>query len=419
MAAPPAMYPPGAYYPPGYGPAPAGMPVPFSAGVPLGPSPNQYYEQLPDDKGFHYGETPVDYFLTRAFARTWLRLEYLLWDIADPSDVVLGAPVTGFDPRTRFQVTDPTTGAVVGTAVAPTLDDVRLHDTNGIRGTIGIPLTIGTVEASVFGMRQSSDSFDSRNVPQGPQLPPTVPPAPPAPFIPTFIYQPFSNNGIGPNGDPLTATTGTFLLYDQGFRALYKTEVWGAESNFLWEAHDPNEGFQFRPLVGVRYINVHERLEQNGTLTSPLGGTTVLNPRIISDANNNVYGPQAGIRWSLVHKWFELDATPKVMLGVNTYTASVSSQQIVTPTDATFSNTRDTTFGMIGDIGVSAKVHLNKFASLFVGYNFIYVGHISRPEENIVYDINALGQNNVRVERKVQDSFYMQGLTVGGEVRFK
>ncbi len=90
---------------------------------------------------------------------TFLRAEYLNWNIKDPGDVLLGAPVAGVtDPSQPFNIFPPNSGNVIATARIPTTSHINLGDINGVRVTAGGNLTYGgsfEVGAFLLGKKQS------------------------------------------------------------------------------------------------------------------------------------------------------------------------------------------------------------------------------------------------------------------------
>jgi hypothetical protein len=62
---------------------------------------------------------------------------------------------------------------------------------------------------------------------------------------------------------------------------------------------------------------------------------------------------------------------------------------------------------------------VNPYFSLYAGYNFTYLFRVTRPHDNIYYNDN--GPNappGVVVNADTQD-MHIQGLNVGGEIRFR
>lgn len=407
---------------PGYG-YPQGYALPRGPGSPG----NTTFVELPDDKGFAYEGSPFDKAITNTFRNGSLRLEYLLWDITDPGRNILGADVASPDinqpdPTQPFDFLIP--GQLNQTrAVAPSLQDVNTNENNGIRGTYVLPFTSGALEASVFALQTSH-----RAVPIPQELVIDVNDAD-LDLLTTdtinaigAVYTPLLINNVIPLG-------GLGLVWDQGYRAELKTRVWGTEGNWVGNAFDPGSPLQISPIVGFRMLEFAEDLRQSGaynfsvTATDGTVTTSVVNRRISSTTDNYLYGPQVGFRSELVSKWVSFGAQPKLMMGMNTYKAAIQTQNILSPTDV---NQRllqkDTTFGLIGDLEVYSKIHVRPHFNLFVGYNLMWTGLITRPSENIVYNVSgAVGgagrQSDFGLDVNYSGAL-LQGLSVGGELNY-
>lgn len=406
----------GGYPPPGYA-MPQG---------PRGPG-NTTFVELPDDKGYGYEDSPFDRAITNTFRNGSLRLEYLLWDISNPGRNILGADVPSPDinqpdPTQPFDFLIP--GQLNQTrAVAPSLDRVNTNDNNGIRGTYTLPFRSGALEASVFALQVSHSA-----VPIPEELVIDFNDAD-LDLITTdsinaigAIYTPLLINNVIPLG-------GLGLVWDQGYRAELKTRVWGTEANWVPNASDGGSPLQLSPIFGFRMLEFAEDLRQSGaynfSVTAADGTvtTSVVNRRISSTTDNYVYGPQFGLRSELVSKWVSFGAQPKVMLGMNTYKAAIQTQNILSPTDVNQNLLqKDTTFGIIGDFEVYSKLHIRPHFNLFVSYNLLWAGLITRPAENIVYNVSgAVGgagrQSDFGLDVNYSGAM-MQGLSVGGELNW-
>lgn len=432
----------------GYGQAP----------IPQGPG-RTIYEQLPDDQGWLYEDAPIDRILKSAFRHAYFRADYLLWDISDPGDDVLGAPTNLTVPNPNSQVPIPANQVPVlqltdqdGNlieAVQPTLANVFTNENNGLRLTFGMPLAeLGTFEASVFALQTSRSTLgfpDIRSVDVD------------GDGITDFDgFTPIDTNGDGIDDDFISqnvvdavaqavlvngqvpAGNNFVLINDVDYQATLKTSVWGAEGNFLFAPYNPNQDFVTTPMVGVRYMNFNEELRQSGSYTSqvidPVTGLPVLdvngnpvtqvsNRRIDATTKNHLVGPQFGFRTELRRKWFAVGATPKVMLGVNNYRAELGTVQVLNPNDPSQSLLdKGTTFGVIGDIEVYSRVYLGEHFSAFVGYNFLWAGMITRPADDIVYNIQSAAAGQPAQSAFDLDIGYsgaiLQGLSIGGQIEY-
>ncbi len=356
-------------------------------------------EQISGDRGFDYEDTPVDRFLTAAAKSTWIRLEYLDWRFEGPGNSLLGSPVAGIvDPSRPFQAT--IAGRRPATVQVPTTSALHFRNVQGIRGTIGLPTSAGTFEANYF-------AFDRyRN---GQFL--TVAPAPP--LAPETQIQFATSTRL--NGQP----SNNLFLYDSSFEISQSTQMYGAEAN--WIANSPYEmGFVVRPLAGFRYINFRERLLQRGTFDQQ----GLLFPALVSDINSNVdnriYAPQLGMRFEWVDQWFTFGFEPKVAFGVNQFEASVRTDRLRSAGDPTvITSANGNHFAPVGDFSVYSKIHLRDNFSLFVSYQVMVASGISRPADNIFYNDNGSTQPAGIVVDPSFKSMVWQGLTVGGEVKFR
>jgi hypothetical protein len=136
---------------------------------------------------------------------------------------------------------------------------------------------------------------------------------------------------------------------------------------------------------------------------------------INSTTTNNIHGPQVGFRFEYTHPWFSLGAEPKVALGVNQYKAGVASDD---PLSFSLLTTETSTvFQALGHLNVFAKMKITDHIRGYVAYNLLGVSGVSRPHEQIVYDLTSADENNIHVNTKLS-GFMLQGYSVGGEVNF-
>jgi len=337
-------------------------------------------------------ETPLEKALSRALHSSWVRFDYLHWHLPDPGDVLIGAPTTDIGPGylTKF--------FSLGSQLFPSgygrdidLSRIGLHDISGVQTTIGLPLTFGSIEASGFILQQASDEMIETDIP-GTHSGLTL----------------FSLITTTTNGVQTTANNAGALRWSDAFQARITSDVWGTEINFIMDGLEPGEGFKFRPLAGARYLAVQEQM----LITGSSGGDT---DRISSEVFNNVYGPQIGFRAELVHRWFTVGVEPKVMIGANSYLSSLRTSDLLGD-GPTRNKTRDGVFSPIGDLDVYFRIPVNDNFALFASYNLTVISKISRPFDNIVYDVSN-GQNNLHLDNK-EHSYRLEGYTVGAEIIF-
>ncbi len=428
------------------------------ANGPMGPLPSgpgrTIYEELPDDRGFLYNDAPIDRFLKDAFRHAYFRTEYLLWDISDAGDTFLGAGSnyeTDLGPvndQSYFQLPDENSGTVLN-VFQPRLSGISSNENNGIRGTFGLPVfNAGTFEASIFTLQSNVGRVSAsteRGFPStdadtnGDGVPDT---AVSVPLINAGVQGVLINGGL-PDGNNFLLwsgidTDGDGNIDTPTYDATMKTQVWGTEANFLIEPYDANNPLQISPILGFRYLSFRENLRQTGLYDDPIldqNGQEVIDPvtgrtvtqqvrrRIDSSVHNNLLGPQIGLRAETRQKWFALGVQPKVMMGVNTYRASLDTQNVLTINDPAQNLVdKGTTFGLVGDLEVYSRLYLGDHFSAFVGYNFMWVGSISRPADNIRYNVSTATANSPLRSDFSQDINYsgaiLQGLSVGAQLEY-
>jgi hypothetical protein len=420
-------------------PAAYGPPGPFA----YGPG-RTVYEELPDDKGWLYEDPPIDRILKEVFRHAYFRADYLLWDITDPGENLLGAP-TNFafalpNPRVPFQITNPSDGTILD-VVEPSLLGVETNENNGIRGTVGFTSgRWGTFEASVFALETASHLItppvvngfttidaDGDGVPDVDANGNIISASE---NIIDAMVQATLVDGVVPNGNNFTIIWGvqdpTTGLFSPSYEAVLKTQLFGAEGNWIQTPLDVNAPLVLSPMFGIRYLKFGEQLNQRGQYTfteiNPISGletTQNVDRRIDSSAINHVYGPQIGLQAELNNRWFSIGVQPKVMLGFNSYNTQLSTLNILSPRDpAQDLQEKRTTFGVIGDLQVNTRLHVTPRFSLVAAYNLMWTGLVTRPGDNTIYNIQrSPAQSGFALDPQFS-SIMIQGLSVGGELRY-
>ncbi len=353
------------------------------------------------------------------------------WSFGNPGTGTIGSPVSGLQqvvPLPSVQGIDVPVpvndnlngGGTVGETLFPQSDGLNLNDVPGMRGTLGVAMNGGDLELSFFGFQQASDAVAFNDI-DGPRL--------------------LLASQVPSGGTPIDATLGTTsnpnyaiplltnggvtniaglnsLIFDNTFQASFSSQMWGTELTFLTDRYVPGEGFGFQWLGGIRYTNLDENFNIYGTFDGGAAATdrtTAINSSVI----NNLYGPEAGARFSLNTRWVTLSATPRVMFGLNDYTARVSSDPLGAGRTS-FLN-RKVDFGTITQLNLAAEVHFNTKFSMYAGYDFMWIPQITRPNENIYYNSipDAVAGFVPDIRQSVNHSnFYANGFSLGAVFRY-
>lgn len=328
------------------------------------------------------------------FDGVYFRAEYLHWDTQSPGNVLLGAPILGnSDPSVPFIVLD-AGGAPLGSAIVPSTRPFQLDGNNGFRGTLGADfINGGTMELGAFVLNPTTSSFTYGNlIPQN-QLVGTS----------TLVDGLLSNN---------------IEFYNDTYQATYRSQLWGAEGNFLFD-FDRTGLIEFRPLLGFRYISLDEKLHQRGVFTDQILTLSTVTD-IVSTTYNNLYGPQAGFRTEVVTKYFALGVEPKFGVAANSMIARVRTNHFRSISDPDVITQQSFTgVSPFFEVGAYARINITKSIALRAGYNLMWLARITRPEDNIYYNDNGpLPTLPDVVVSATRHDIIIQGLTVGGEFRF-
>ena len=347
---------------------------------------------------------------------SFVRLEYLLWEIEDPGSEYLGARFpsepglgrdldfdddifdTDFDPSQGFFVRDFETNTL-GVVYVPRIDQISLRDNSGLRLTFGIPTyEYGTIELSGWVLEQASDHYE-----YGPK---------PDSF---FFFAP--NPAISFN----TEEHGRMLSvgFDQ-IDTVYTSDMFGADANFVIDSlSPPGEGFKLRPVVGVKYLSLQEYQSVNGHSDAPFSQGRDFS--LTSDVTNNFIGGTIGLRTELVHRWFTVGLQPSATLGGNIAEGTVRTAPFFSVNDGAHNTESYFSFAPILDLKAYARVCLTENLRLTVGYDAFWLAHAYRASDIIDYRIDTDGGTSLRSASRVKrqtDDVAVEGLSVGLEYVF-
>lgn len=430
---PPGSGPYGPGGPPGMGYAPPGSPqyaFDPQGGAPAGyPGANTLYEMLPQDRGLLYDEdiTAIKRFGSR-MRGSWVRMEYLDWEMRNPGNTLLGAPLVNVeDPRQPFlvQALDTTGNLVtVGSARVMDMSPIDLRHLQGARLSAGIPTEYGELLGSFWGV-ESATGFGA------PELtfpdPANINTNPNAVFVATSLLD---------NGSP-----GSLLvLYDDAFSVKYNVKTYGGDINLGFNLRDPVDGWRLEALVGYKHTSHTEDLTQNGVFNNrssldvpnvvPPLTVNLIDPPIVnqisSSTANRFNAMQFGLRSEWESRWIALGIEPKIAFGANNMTAEVqtiglrNSQLNPQQEDPVVTTKlKKTYFAPMFDLGLYARLNVTEWFSVNVGYNFMWMDNVARADEVIYYNDNGLANPpDVVVRPPQKENLWLKGISVGGQITF-
>ena len=256
-----------------------------------------------------------------------------------------------------------------------------------------------------------------------------------------FLAFPFFNPLTGQEAaSPIAlpgAFAGTAVLNTQSF-------LQGTDLNFIHNVISSN-GVRVDLLGGFRNVNLQESLGYTTNSPNvPPNPPAFLNTLDSFGGNNNLYCGQLGVRASYDTHRFFVNATGKMALGGTVETVSVNGGTFTNigggfssapgaylsqPTNMG-TQTRDQ-FAVVPEMNLNFGFRLRPWASIIVGYSFLYISSVARPGDQIDRVINpsqASAINNnfpatlvgpARPELTVRNTdFWAQGLNFTLEFRF-
>jgi hypothetical protein len=348
-------------------------------------------------------ETPWEEILCRVLRNVEIRLDYINWGISRPRTVLIGEnPGPGLlqpifndfgpvqkNPTDVFPILDQNFNQV-GQARAYDTTGISLFENSGFQATFIVPMTYGSVEASGFILGKANSAPNPGGLPAG---------------IPG-INESFAAIPVTIGGQP----SETAALFSQSFNQYFSSFVFGAEGNVYFNAIVPKEyGLVVKPMVGFRYLGIDEHFNVIGT-NPGVSATTIESSTI-----NNIYGPTFGCRVELLTKWFTVGLDPRVTFGVNQFASNVNASD---PTVGdNHDHATDVRFAPVGAVDAFIKVPIQERFRLYVAYNLIGTTNISRPQEQVDYDITTGGQNDTHL-KLASSGIMIQGYSVGCEFNF-
>jgi Putative beta barrel porin-7 (BBP7) len=261
--------------------------------------------------------------------------------------------------------------------------DIEFDTFNGARATIGYwfddKATRG-IEASGFVLERRADLFNvfGNGDPTGA----------------TVISRPLIDTTLPPPGEDV------FVIAQPGVQAggvtaTASSRLWGAEGNLVCNYRDHCRQ-RIDLLAGFRYVDLLERLTINES--SSLLGTPLAADEVDSfECRNQFYGGQLGARWTMCCGPLSLTTVSKLAMGFTHESITrlgsttffgfgpapitVLGGQLVLPSNYG-QDTRDR-FAVVPATSLQVAYQMTKHASIFMGYDFLYISSVVRPGENI------------------------------------
>lgn len=411
------------------GPGPQGYPGPgFQGMAPGNPYarqsvPNGYqlqptlYEQLlPASRASAFDTDPIeDLGIAETLSRSWFRTEYLWLNYKNPSRQFLGVaplvvPPETFDPNAFFPAANREGNRIFQQGYLAHLNGAQNRDNSGLRLTIGIPTELFTFEASGFAMGESVSnlrfpSFINVNSLLNSQAYPAIP---------------LLRDGLPSDRD--------VILFDQGMDVKLSSNLQGTDAKFVMGALTPNVATEIAPILGFNYIHYNNQLLIRGAdVGNDVTPDTV--HRIESRSNNNIFGPEVGLRMETRSRWVTLGFEPKFTFGINRMSNHVNTSQIYTsaidpitllPVEPDRGEKGTLTrFAPVIDLNTYARIRFTENLNLSLGYQFLAAAGVSQSEQNVVWDSSSVVTDPPRIGLKqTRQEFWLQGINVGLNYQF-
>lgn len=387
--------------------------------APHGSSPGSLYAQLVPGRngGFLGGGRPplveIDQYLNQA----WVRFDYLYWDMKGSGGRFVGAPVAPNAVGEPFDLTGQTTDVTRqllasdrlgvprttlingiltrNVVVVPQLGEAEEEGISGFRGSFGIPLNDGAIEANGFVFEDLETTSGHRTNPQTVRIG----------GVPVLI-----------DGN---ANSSLFVLFSENMNVELSTRLHGFEANWVKRAFTPNASMTISPIVGLRYLKLTDNFLINGTdVPDSNDPTTVLNPRIFTRTQNDTIGPQIGLRAESRMKRFTLGTDLKLLFGVNRVESVLGTRQLFDLTEAPQSAIAEhTEFSPTVDFSVYGKCRATEHINLIVSYQALVGSGYGRAFNQVIYNApSAVTDPPEFGIAEDTDDFYVHGLVLGLEI---
>ena len=245
---------------------------------------------------------------------------------------------------------------------------------------------------------------------------------------------------------------GTLTIADPGnffgtARESLRSDLNGAELNVTRKVM-AGANWRLDALGGFRYMRLKETLTFSASSVA-IGAPDIFNPTDSFATDNQFYGAQLGVKGEYtMGNWFA-NGSVKLGLGVMRESVDIAGTLQTNDFNPTFgvgapqtfvggmfaqpsnigSHSRDR-FAVVPEVGLKLGYRLTSWASIFVGYNFLYASAVVRPGSQIDRNLNTTQsmayqtpqsppptltlQGDARPSQRFRESdYWVQGLTAG------
>lgn len=231
----------------------------------------------------------------------------------------------------------------------------------------------------------------------------------------TFVA-PF--DGTPDQGAPIDAgDLVNWLITFSTFTATNKTELTGFE---LMDVYRPggSDVHTVDWFYGVRYLEFRERF---GVTAS--GGTLDTSNWAV-DSDNDIIGPQVGLRWAANKEWFRFTAEGRFLAGLNfqndrlnggigTNIVSGAANGPVALEPTSFNAIQhNSEFSPMGEWRLEASYYAASWLAFRIGYTGMAIGGVSRASPKVSYALPNFGLSGAGSD----ETLLVNGLNVGFEI---
>jgi hypothetical protein len=198
---------------------------------------------------------------------------------------------------------------------------------------------------------------------------------------------------------------------------------WGVELNYLHRFLTCHDGGTFEMFLGARYFYFEDDFSiATGAATAGLGDSNWQNY-----AENNLIGPQLGVRWFKKQGRWMLSTEGRFMAGLNCQNihqnvdfgphltpsvANVNQPLLLGPTNATYDGFAREWSPLI-ELRLEARYQITRYLSFHAGWTGLWADGIARGDATINYSIDQFGHAFGIDLTRNREQILENGLTMG------